>query len=343
MIKFFRHIRKSLLLENKTSKYFKYAIGEIVLVVIGILIALGINSMYNASKNEEKIKSILTQVQEDLVTDILDAQRIYNVRIDNDSTYRKIMNDSITFEMYKANPYPLPFGKSYVSFSTKTSGYNRLIDNLENLPEKYNGLLPHFNSLYVEMQNDIDDYNEHIQNAAMIDGRADFKTNPKLADYYEGRYPEEAMEYYFNNPFLRNNSLLFINGLSNISWAANDFRAESLLLYKKIDSLLEKTPNEYVEPLALLPSKEVTQPFVGGYIGTANTSGSTILIRLENGRLVVKDSENADTVLLWHQGDYYFVEGVPTVYKLYVNKEGQRILELSGYGSIFKFIKTNDL
>ena len=37
MIKFFRNIRKSLLMENKTSKYFKYAIGEIVLVVIGIL------------------------------------------------------------------------------------------------------------------------------------------------------------------------------------------------------------------------------------------------------------------------------------------------------------------
>ena len=47
MLKFFRHIRQSLIMENKTrpndsvgraSKYFKYAIGEIILVVIGILI-----------------------------------------------------------------------------------------------------------------------------------------------------------------------------------------------------------------------------------------------------------------------------------------------------------------
>ena len=44
MIKFFRNIRKNLLMENKTSKYFKYAIGEIILVVIGILIALQINN-----------------------------------------------------------------------------------------------------------------------------------------------------------------------------------------------------------------------------------------------------------------------------------------------------------
>jgi sensor domain CHASE-containing protein len=44
MIKFFRKIRQRLLTENKFSKYLIYAIGEIVLVVIGILIALSINN-----------------------------------------------------------------------------------------------------------------------------------------------------------------------------------------------------------------------------------------------------------------------------------------------------------
>ena len=50
MIKFFRQIRQSLVMENKTSKYLKYAIGEIFLVVIGILIALQINNW-----NEDRI------------------------------------------------------------------------------------------------------------------------------------------------------------------------------------------------------------------------------------------------------------------------------------------------
>ena len=40
MIKLFRNIRQNLLVEGKTTKYFKYAIGEIVLVIIGILIHL---------------------------------------------------------------------------------------------------------------------------------------------------------------------------------------------------------------------------------------------------------------------------------------------------------------
>ena len=55
MIKFFRSIRKTLLSEGKKSKYFKYAIGEIVLVVIGILIALQINNWNENRKSQEKI------------------------------------------------------------------------------------------------------------------------------------------------------------------------------------------------------------------------------------------------------------------------------------------------
>ncbi|WP_299164553.1 DUF6090 family protein, partial [uncultured Eudoraea sp.] len=56
MIKFFRHIRQRLLTENKVSKYMFYAIGEIVLVVIGILIALSINNWndYRKDRIEEK-------------------------------------------------------------------------------------------------------------------------------------------------------------------------------------------------------------------------------------------------------------------------------------------------
>ena len=44
MIKFFRKIRQKMLTENKFSKYFLYAIGEIALIVVGILIAVQLNN-----------------------------------------------------------------------------------------------------------------------------------------------------------------------------------------------------------------------------------------------------------------------------------------------------------
>lgn len=58
MIKFFRNIRKKLLAEGNTGKYFKYAIGEIILVMIGILLALQVNTWNNTRldlKEEQKI------------------------------------------------------------------------------------------------------------------------------------------------------------------------------------------------------------------------------------------------------------------------------------------------
>lgn len=70
MIKFFRKIRQKLLSENRFSKYLIYAIGEIVLVVIGILIALQINN-WNELQKKEKIESVFLQdFSTDLNTDI---------------------------------------------------------------------------------------------------------------------------------------------------------------------------------------------------------------------------------------------------------------------------------
>ena len=69
MIKFFRKIRQKLLIENKFSKYLIYAIGEIVLVVIGILIALSINN-WNESRKENLIEqNYLRRLLVDLESD----------------------------------------------------------------------------------------------------------------------------------------------------------------------------------------------------------------------------------------------------------------------------------
>ena len=77
MIKFFRHIRKDLMDKNKTGRYFKYAIGEIVLVVIGILIALQLNN-WNERRNlktEEvkllkEMKAALLSDKDDIISNI---------------------------------------------------------------------------------------------------------------------------------------------------------------------------------------------------------------------------------------------------------------------------------
>ena len=65
MIKFFRQIRQQLLMKNKTGKYLKYAIGEIVLVMVGILLALQVNNWNEQRKMDLKEKSVLAAIHEE--------------------------------------------------------------------------------------------------------------------------------------------------------------------------------------------------------------------------------------------------------------------------------------
>lgn len=78
MIKFFRKIRYNLMEQNKTGKYLKYAIGEILLVVIGILIALQINNWNEERKNRNREQSILKNLQTDFIANINNVDKTYN-------------------------------------------------------------------------------------------------------------------------------------------------------------------------------------------------------------------------------------------------------------------------
>ena len=71
MIPFFRKIRKEMADDNRPLKYMRYALGEIVLVVIGILIALQINNWNEKKNQQEKIKEYARLYIKDLEADIV--------------------------------------------------------------------------------------------------------------------------------------------------------------------------------------------------------------------------------------------------------------------------------
>ena len=78
----FRKIRRVLLTENKFSKYLLYAIGEIVLVVIGILLALQINTCNNEKIQDGKEQFYLSEIKSTLIKDSLVIKQVleYNIK-----------------------------------------------------------------------------------------------------------------------------------------------------------------------------------------------------------------------------------------------------------------------
>ncbi len=81
MIKFFRKIRQKLISQNRFSKYLLYAVGEIVLVMIGILLALQVNNWNEQQKVKLHELNILNKLNEDLKANLLEVESIKRVTV----------------------------------------------------------------------------------------------------------------------------------------------------------------------------------------------------------------------------------------------------------------------
>jgi hypothetical protein len=128
MIKFFRKIRRNLLSEGKTGKYLKYAIGEIILVVIGILIALQINNWNNSIQQGKLERKYLTELKTNLTFDLKDIQ--FNI----DFNESKLTSNEITLrylnkEINYADSLQFHFGN--LIFTTRTLPNNSTYENLK--------------------------------------------------------------------------------------------------------------------------------------------------------------------------------------------------------------------
>ena len=171
MIKFFRKIRQKLLTENKFSKYLIYAIGEIVLVVIGILIALSINNW-----NENRKQKIITsEYIENLKSDIVQDTIGLNNLIQTGKDQVKIIENFKAYLLKSDDPIPIkvdsalnlkvvfytyfPINQTYLDI--QYSGNSKLLSQ-----NQRNVLTDLFNQ-----QNKIQKVNESLINSATVELR----------------------------------------------------------------------------------------------------------------------------------------------------------------------------
>ncbi len=150
MIKHFRKIRQRLLTENKFRKYLIYAIGEIVLVVIGILIALQINN-WNQSRQDQKLEvKYLRGIKTNINDDITELEKLFTtdtVKFDTYTSLIKTLNglnytsqkQEIVSGLYTIAGLRWFEGQNVVFEDLKFSGKLNLIqsDTIRHLIQKY--------------------------------------------------------------------------------------------------------------------------------------------------------------------------------------------------------------
>ena len=100
MIKFFRKIRQKMIKDNKVSKYLLYAIGEVVLVVIGILIALSLNNNNENKKLVVQEIKILKEIKNELFVALNDVKEDFNDHKRNLNSAKILYNSILHKESY---------------------------------------------------------------------------------------------------------------------------------------------------------------------------------------------------------------------------------------------------
>ena len=171
-MKFFRRVRHKLILDNKKIQYLKYAFGEIILVVIGILIALQINNWNQSIKDKNSLDEYLIKIKSHTAEDIEQLEELSQGRKQiadlckkaRNSILNKTENDNLFLFKISgtafADFYFKPNSGGYESL--KSSKYYGKINNtkLDSLLAKYHGLV----DIIAENERSYNQYSVHQEN-----------------------------------------------------------------------------------------------------------------------------------------------------------------------------------
>ena len=196
MIKFFRKIRQKLLSENKLRKYLLYAVGEIILVVIGILIALQLNTW----KENQQLQSIKQEYLSQLLIDLEKETQNVNDNLaflkNNIELYEAYINrfdstslqpSEIVHELTKVNPFTKTLIFNTNTFETlKATGEITLLSTtLRNKLIELNRYQNYLDEIY---RRDFTIYIEdaiEAQKLGLSDPYNRLRTKPELIDYLD--------------------------------------------------------------------------------------------------------------------------------------------------------------
>ena len=240
MIKFFRKIRQNLFMENKTAKYFKYATGEIILVVIGILIALQINN-WNEKRNQQQIlKNIYGAIKSDLQEDIKNIDELIANSMPLEKHYLAIINKTKKKEDFKACDTCWMVNMGYGELKIRNNGINLLLDYNKINNTNKDSLTLAINFLYNDLGNEIETSMLELKVDTQNYYKGIVDTKPWFSDLTKGILSDEFIEYALTDVRYKNYATMihyvyFIKFIPDLK----KFKSKGLEIIALIDGKLE--------------------------------------------------------------------------------------------------------
>ncbi|MCG9973378.1 DUF6090 family protein [Christiangramia crocea] len=284
MIKFFRHIRRRLLRENRFTRYLIYAIGEIILVVIGILIALQINNWNETRQNEAKVRKLLRKIQNDIEDDVAIIQDNIPYYARKDSIGYMVLNDLLSPEEYQ-NP---EFDELHylalelIPMNMKSVGYDNLRAAQFIIPEDYDTIVENLIYQYEDLLKVLQRTHEFL----LEDVRSNKDYLYKTYDWYSSTQPnylnEDRIDYLLNNIRYKGMVRKYLDASTNeYIRRATSYLETALENYEDINQVL----GEKNKMSLMYDASALEERFLGEY---KIVSGDTIDVYSDGGRFYLQ-------------------------------------------------------
>ena len=255
MIHALRNVRRHLLSENKFTRYLAYALGEIVLVIIGILVALYINGLNDARKERQRELAYLENIKADLRQSIASMDQYLATRTANIAAAKRVVGHFEGVPVTDYNAYNrdtvgiYSWKKYYLSDNTFQELVNSGgMDVLSNARIKHQ--LLDIESLYKQMKSEEDHYRYDTEKLLFEPVYATSDLNPIVDNYafhasqgQAGRDVVLTREHFaesMKSRLLKNGFVMTILELETMNAQMSELRAKSEALIASIDQEMKK-------------------------------------------------------------------------------------------------------
>lgn len=147
-MRLFNQQKKKALANSKMSKYLIYAVGEILIVIIGIFIAIQLNNWNENRKTKNRIVSVFNEIEANLEANHRRVKPVIAWYEERDSLIQLVKQHKLTQEDYLKNEELLTLINFYREIQLEKSGYLKLKNYMEDIPEAYDSIIPGLNVLY---------------------------------------------------------------------------------------------------------------------------------------------------------------------------------------------------
>jgi len=276
-----------MLSENKFSKYLFYAIGEIILVVIGILIALQLNNWNQNRQNKQKVDKLLSKIQKDIATDLSEINRVSSFYYLKDSLCQLVLSKKLNTQDYK-NPnsgllYTLVI--TLENISLKRNSYDNLMSVQDIIPEAYDSIVDKLNILYNDRYRSVELADKAFSNMVLKSVEDLHQNFSWFSSQNINSISDKQIDFLVNSDKYQSMVAMHQNmSVGNLMAASIQYLQDALTVYKDIDQLIENSTLSQTS-LPLIP---IDSSKVGLY---KDITGNTITYQIKNKRHYLIDKD----------------------------------------------------